>query len=102
MKSHAFIIAKTAGGVGLVFFALAFTPLWILPMLFSFPLLAGYAGVLVVLFAIGAPCGYYVFTLFFSQKGRRVNNLARLTGFWIGSIGGSALGLNAAEVIDWT
>lgn len=99
MKAHGLTMAKTAIIVAAVFFVLAFTPLKLVPMLFSLSLESGPTGIFLLLCFIGAPLGFYLFTLLFSSANRRVHDIFQLTGFWIGSYGGSTLGVKAAGVL---
>lgn len=89
------VFVKAFGVSGAVFAVLAFTPLSVLPMIFLFPF-SGMPGILLLLLITGAPFAGYCFALVFSPKGRRVRNLTELTGFWIGAICGSWIGLKLA------
>ncbi|MGR3635351.1 MAG: hypothetical protein ACU0BK_05420 [Shimia sp.] len=76
-----------------VMFALAFTPLSILPFMLSIPVLAGWAGFEIMAFLLCTPLGGLIPVVIFSKPERRMNNTFGLAGLWIGTILGSATGI---------
>ncbi len=76
-----------------VMFALALTPLSILPFMFSIPVLAGWAGFAVVAFLLCTPFSGLIPVVIFSKPERRTPNAMTVIGLWVGSILGSATGI---------
>jgi len=70
------------GGISfVVFIALAFTPLAILPIVFSFAA-TGWSGIFLLLMIIGVPFGGFVFLLITTPQNRWLLDAAKLAGFW--------------------
>jgi len=95
MRNNLMILIRFAGATSLVFFALAFTPLEIIPWFFSLPFSLGWGGAFVLLFVLSAPFGFYLQALLFSHRDEWLPTSSAITGFWIGSMSGSFLGLKA-------
>ena len=99
MKNNLMTFFQVAGVASLVFFALAFTPVRIIPLLFSMPFSLGWGGALLLLFVLGAPFGFFLQALLFSHRDEWLPIGSAITGYWIGSAGGSFIGLKTAGAL---
>ena len=94
-------LLKSAAVTFLIVMLLALSPLW--PV-------AGVAWVafqdirlfLLLLLFLGIPFGGFVFFLVTTPKSDRSKTLAKLTGFWLGAIGGVTTGMAIRESFKWT
>ncbi len=76
----------------LVLAGLSFTPLAFIPALLNLVTI-GWEGVAAVLIVMAAPFGGFLFVLLFSRHNERTNEIAALSGVWVGAIAGSLVGV---------